>query len=119
MTMPDPKRGEIWQINLEPTRGDEIAKTRPVAVMNPDSIGRLALRIVVPITDWKGRYQAYPWMMHLEPNAANGLSKPSAADAFQVRSVSLQRFVAKIGSLSEQTTDAIAAAIALSVGFQP
>jgi len=119
MMMPDPKRGEIWQMNLEPTLGEEIAKTRPVVVMNPDSIGRLALRIVVPVTDWKERYQAYPWMVRLEPDVVNGLPKPSTADAFQVRSVSLQRFVAKIGSLSEKTTDAIAAAIALSVGFQP
>ncbi len=33
-TPPDPKRGEIWRIDLEPTRGDEIRKSRPAVVVS-------------------------------------------------------------------------------------
>ena len=48
----NPKRGEIWLINLDPTIGAEIKKTRPAVVVNSDYIGKLPLKLVVPITNW-------------------------------------------------------------------
>jgi mRNA interferase MazF len=53
----------------------------------------------VPITDWKDRYDEAVWMTKVEPSNDNGLSKTSAADAFQVRSVSKDRFVEKLGNI--------------------
>jgi mRNA-degrading endonuclease toxin of MazEF toxin-antitoxin module len=47
-----PKRGEIWLVNLDPTVGAEIQKTRPAIVISSDYIGKLPLKLVVPITDW-------------------------------------------------------------------
>ncbi len=41
-------------------------------------------------------------MVELEPSAENGLSKASAADTFQMRSLSQERFVRKLGQLDEQ-----------------
>ena len=41
-----------------------------------------------------------PWMMKIDADGQNGLSKASAADALQIRSVSQQRLVQKIGTLS-------------------
>ncbi len=111
----EPLRGEAWWANLEPTRGDEIRKTRPVVVMSNDHIGRLRLRIVVPITDWDDRYSSLPWMVLLTPNAANGLRKASAADAFQVRSLSIERFESYIGKLKNDEVEAIASAIGMCV----
>ncbi len=40
----NPKRGEIWLINLDPTIGAEIKKTRPAVVVNSDYIGKLPLK---------------------------------------------------------------------------
>lgn len=77
-------RGEIWLVQLDPTVGTEIGKTRPTVIVNDDAIGILPLKIVVPITDWKERYASRPWMVRLEPNANNGLRKISAVDTFQV-----------------------------------
>jgi mRNA interferase MazF len=85
--------------------------------MSIDSIGRLPLRIVVPITNWKAEYKDYPWIIHLKPSASNGLSKDSGADAFQVKSISENRFVDKLGFLTRGQLENIAAAIALCVGF--
>src|SRR5512143_1303481 len=93
-------RGEIWLINLDPTVGAEIQKIRPVAIVSSDAVGILPLRVVVPLTDWKERYLQAAWMVQISPNAENGLSKRSAADAFQIRSVSTTRFVRRIGKLS-------------------
>ncbi len=56
-------------------------------------------------------------MVRLIPTAQNGLSKESAADAFQVRSLSAGRFQQKLGKLPPHEIDQIAAAIALCVGY--
>jgi len=50
------RQGEIWLINLDPTIGAEIKKTRPTIIVNDDSLGKLPLKIIVPLTDWKQRY---------------------------------------------------------------
>lgn len=42
------QRGEVWLINLDPTIGAEIMKTRPAVIVNDDSIGILPLRVIVP-----------------------------------------------------------------------
>ena len=59
------RRGEIWLISLDPTIGAEIKKTRPAVIVNDDAIGVLPLRVIVPITAWKERYGAAPWMVRL------------------------------------------------------
>lgn len=104
--------GEIWMIDLNPTKGDEMQKTRPAVIVSDDLIGKLALKIIVPITDWKDHYADVDWMARLEPNNENGLSKASAADAFQVRSVSQTRFVRKLGQLNDTELLIIKKAIA-------
>ena len=101
------KQGEIWYINLDPTIGAEIKKTRPAIIVNDDTLGKLPLKIIVPITDWKDRYEIAPWMVKIVPNRINGLAKDSSADCFQVRSVSQDRFVRKIGKVSESIMDDI------------
>lgn len=64
-TVPTPARGEIWLINFDPSVGAEIQKQRPALVISLDAIGRLPLRIVAPITDWKPQYSSYPWIVAL------------------------------------------------------
>lgn len=94
------KRGEIWRINLDPFIGAEIRKTRPALILSVDAIGALPLRVVVPITGWNDKFAQATWLVRLEPDSNNNLDKPSAADAFQVRSVSEIRFVDLIGTVS-------------------
>lgn len=91
------KRGEIWLVNLDPTIGAEIKKTRPAIIVSSDLVGILPLKLVVPLTDWKDRYSSAPWMVRLDPDEQNGLRKSSAADALQIRSISEQRLVKRLG----------------------
>ena len=116
--MMKPSRGEVWEINFDPSIGSEIKKKRPAVVISADAIGRLPLRIVVPITEWKPRYAEFPWQIRVDNNAGNGLSKVSAADAFQVKSIDEKRFVRKIGSLAKSQLDEIAAAIVICIDFE-
>jgi mRNA interferase MazF len=107
------KRNEIWLINLNPTIGAEINKTRPAITINDDRMGRLPLRVIVPVTDWKENYSVAPWMIKIAPDKLNNLSKVSGIDCFQVRSISQTRFVKKIGELSEEQMDLISFAMKL------
>ncbi len=113
-----PSRGEVWEINFDPSIGSEIKKKRPAVVISSDTVGKLPLRIVVPITEWKLKYSEYPWQIKIDNNPANGLSKISAADAFQVKSIDGKRFIRKIGSLTKSQLDEIAAAIAICIDFE-
>ena len=99
------KQSEIWLINLDPTIGAEIKKTRPAIIVNDNALGKLPLKIIVPITYWKDKYQMAVWMVKLIPSNINGLSKDSAADCFQVRSLSEDRFVKKIGQVNFNTLE--------------
>lgn len=114
MTMP--YRGEVWRMRFDPAEGDEIKKIRTAVVISEDSIGRLRLKIVVPITEWKPKYASYPWFVHLLPTPSNGLTKESGADAFQVKSLSETRFVDRLGLLTASELDEIASAVAVCVG---
>ena len=94
------QRGEIWLVNLDPTIGSEIRKTRPAVIISSDLVGILPVKIIVPFTEWKDRYAQASWMVQIDPDENNGLTKPSSADALQIRSVSQQRLVQKLGILS-------------------
>jgi mRNA interferase MazF len=95
------KQSEIWLIDLDPTKGAEIQKTRPAIIVNDDRLGKLPLKVIVPITDWKENYSIAPWMVRIEPNKTNGLSKVSSVDCFQIRSLSEERLIKKIGVIDE------------------
>jgi mRNA interferase MazF len=113
------RRGEIWLINLDPTIGAEIKKTRPAVIVNDDAIGILPLKVIVPITEWKSHYAIAPWMVRLEPDAENSLDKLSVADAFQVRSVAQERFVRRLGKLSDRAMQEITRALAIVLSIEP
>jgi len=93
------KQGEIWQLELDPAIGAEMKKTRPGLIINSDALGKLPLKIIVPITDWKDHFSNYPWMIKVIPSMQNGLKKVSSVDCFQIRSVSLERLSVQVGSI--------------------
>ena len=112
------EKGEIWLINLDPTVGAEIRKTRPAVIVSADAVGVLPLKVIVPITEWKEHYAIAPWMVRLGPDFESVLQKPSAADTFQVRSVAQERFVRRIGRLSEPSMRSIAKALATVLSIE-
>ena len=76
------RQGEIWLVSLDPTIGSEIKKTRPSIIVNDNLLGKLPLKIIVPLTDWKDRYEMASWMVKIEPDQHNKLTKISSADCF-------------------------------------
>lgn len=113
-----PKRGEIWLVNFDPTVGSEIKKVRPAIVISSDSVGKLPIKLIAPITDWKTYFSSNFWHVKIEPNSINGLNKASAIDTLQLRGVDLQRFIRKLGSVSEITMLEVMASIATVIEFE-
>jgi mRNA interferase MazF len=112
---PRPRRGEVWLVDFDPTKGAEIQKRRPAVVISSDAVGKLPLKLVAPITNWSNAFEGNLWHVRLDPTAQNGLTKTSAADALQIRSVSLDRFTAQLGRISHQELEDIVQALAAVV----
>ncbi|WP_180981288.1 type II toxin-antitoxin system PemK/MazF family toxin [Cylindrospermopsis raciborskii] len=113
-----PKRGEIWLVNFDPTVGAEIKKVRPAVVISSDSVGKLPIKLIAPITDWKTYFSSNFWHVKIEPNSINGLNKASAIDTLQLRGMDLQRFIRKLGSVSEITILEVMASVATVIEFE-
>jgi len=116
MSTANPVRGEVWYVNFDPQVGAEARKCRPALVISVNCVGKLPLRIVVPITDWKPQYVDFPWFTKISARASNGLSKDSGADGFQAKSVSLNRFSHKVGKVTGHELDGVVASVALCIG---
>ena len=113
------RTGEIYWVNLDPTIGDEIKKRRPVIVVNGGHDKHLRLAIVVPVTAWSPYWDKNSFFISLEPDSNNGLRKKSAVDCFQIRAISHNKFVEKIGNISNDEIDLIKKSIALILDIEP
>jgi mRNA interferase MazF len=111
------KQGEIWLVDLNPTIGAEMQKIRPALIVNVDALGKLPLKIIVPITDWKERYNVALWMLRIIPNKTNGLNKESAIDCFQIRCIAEERLIKKTGCISSDEMEEIKNKIAQVIGL--
>ena len=86
-------RGEVYLVQLDPTRGSEIRKTRPCLVVSPDELNHdLRTVIVAPMTTGG---HAYPWRVQCRFEGHVGFI---AID--QLRTVDIERLVRRLGRLA-------------------
>lgn len=89
-------RGEIWLVNLDPTVGTEIRKTRPWVVVSPAEMhDHLRTVIVAPMTTGS---RAAPFRIAVTHNGQKGLILLD-----QMRAVDKARLAKKLGSVSSKT----------------
>ncbi|MBW1902263.1 MAG: type II toxin-antitoxin system PemK/MazF family toxin [Deltaproteobacteria bacterium] len=98
--MSSPNRGDIYWINLDPTIGAEIKKTRPCVIISPDAANQSGpLVIVAPITKAEGKKVHFHEI--LLPKESSTLQYNSKIKVFQLRCVDKKRLSkSKIGSIS-------------------
>ena len=106
-----PLRGEIFWVNLDPTVGSEIAKTRPAVIISNDVGNQYADRVIVaPITS-ANVAKLYPFEVNVEAGEA-GVAKPGKILLDQIRK---RRLGAKLGMLSRARIEEVNRAIRLSL----
>ena len=111
-----PKRGEIWIVNLDPTIGKEIKKTRPCLVMQSDLINEsLRTTMVAPITSTIK--EGWPFALVLEKEEG-GLRNKSMALFNQIKTTDIKRFTKRIGKISEEKMKQAEDALLLSFQIQ-
>jgi mRNA interferase MazF len=99
------KRFEVYLINLDPTVGSEIKKTRPCLVISPDEMNsHIATVIVAPMTT-QGR--TYPTRVSCKFQGKDG---QIVLD--QIRTVDKTRLVKKLGTINTATQKAVLAMLA-------
>jgi mRNA interferase MazF len=107
----DPKRGDIWLVELDPVQGQEMQKKRPCVVVSSDGLRKRQIRTIVPITTWQEKFWEDSLKVPLNPTTSNGLDNESAADALQPRTVALERFRDYFGYVTADELEAIVLAI--------
>lgn len=99
------QRGDIWLADLEPIRGSEANRRRPVILVSNDAANVQAERLgrgvvtVVPVTSNTARI--FPFQVMLEAGET-GLDLDSKAQAEQLRSLDVSRLERRLGRLPPQ-----------------
>jgi len=115
----NPKRGEVWLVQLDPTRGQEIQKTRPAVVISSEMFSSIPMRIIIPVATWQPKFQNRPFMILIQRTEENCLDPDSAGNVLQVRSVTTQRFVRCIGKVSETVVQELVIGLIICVDYCP
>lgn len=95
MVRPEVHRFEIWLVQLDPTQGSEINKTRPCVVISPDEMSALNTAIIAPMTS-KGF--SFPTRIPCTFQNKTGMILLD-----QMRSVDKSRLIKKMGVISKGT----------------
>lgn len=113
------RRGQIVWVDLDPARGSEAARTRPVVVVSTNTANAAALRVggvvtVVPLTSNTARIHDFQVFL---PASQTGLERDSKAQAEQVRSLSVTRITGIAGWTPSDLMTAIDAALRLHLAL--
>jgi mRNA interferase MazF len=109
-----PRRGEIYLVDFEPTRGAEIKKTRPALVIQNDVANRYSpITIVAAITS-QFDAKLYPTEV-LVKATEGGLATDGVALLNQIRSIDKGRLVKRLGAIKPQTMQKVEDALRISL----
>jgi mRNA interferase MazF len=100
-----PRRGGVYLVDLDRTRGSEIQKTRPCVVVSPDELNEHVRTVIIAPMTTGG--QPYPWRV---PCRFEGQAGRVALD--QLRTVDRERLVRYLGKLPDRTMASVLATLA-------
>ena len=108
------RRGEIWWVDLDPTKGKEAKKIRACLIIQND-IGNeeSELTTIVPFLSRKN----YPFVVNVQPSELNRLDKERGLHFNQIRSVDSSRLKTKLGTLESEYFSQVKRALDIQFGF--
>ncbi|CAA7601229.1 mRNA interferase PemK-like protein [Acididesulfobacillus acetoxydans] len=111
----NPRRGDVWLVNLNPVRGHEQSGTRPALIFSVDlfNCGPAGLVVVLPITT---RSKGIPFHVEVQP-PEGGLTSTSYVKCEDIRSVSKNRLANRLGALSPAAIELVEDRIQILLGL--
>ena len=97
----------------------ELQRVRPAIIVNSPAFDGVPVRIVVPLTTWQADFQNSGNKLLIEATDRNGLDADSAADFLQIRSVSVERLVERIGHVDTDLVEEVVARVVIAIDYQP
>ncbi|MFH0730453.1 MAG: type II toxin-antitoxin system PemK/MazF family toxin [Pseudomonadota bacterium] len=113
--MGNPKRGEVWIINWNPSRGSEQAGLRPAVVIQNDIGNEKATTTIVAAISTS--LKIYPMNVLIDP-PEGGLDRPCIVRTSQILTVSKDRLGKRLGQLRPDTMDSVNQALKLSLDLR-
>lgn len=111
-----PKTGDIFLADLDPVRGSEQGRERPVIIFqNPDLNRFTSTYLCVPLTTNLSR-KNLPGTCFIK-KGDGGLPQDSVALCFQLRAIDKGRFIKRYGTLGSATLNSLANAILSAIGI--
>lgn len=86
------KRGEVYWVNLDPTVGTEIRKTRPALIVSPDDLNKVLPRVIIAPLTSKGQ------PLGCRPQVVFD-NRPALILLDQIRTIDKQRLLRKMGEI--------------------
>ena len=113
--MPEPSRGEIWLVDLNPSRGHEPKGLRPGVVISVDPFnhGPAGLVVLLPLTSVA---KGIPFHVQLRP-PEGGVKVKSYIKCEDVRSVAKERLSRQWGEVSRSTMGAVEDRLRILLGL--
>lgn len=99
------ERFEVYLVNLDPTVGSDIRKTRPCLVISPNEMNRHIRTVIVAPMTTKGR--AYPSRVDCRFDKKDG-----QVVLDQIRTVDRKRLTGRLGRIDKRTQDRVLATLA-------
>ena len=115
--MIQPKRGEIYLVNFNPTQGAEIRKTRPALILQNDIANKYSPVTIVAAISSKFDDPLYPTEVLISAKARTGLAVDSVVLLNQIRTVDKKRLAKQLGTLSSAKMEEVDRALRISVGL--
>jgi mRNA interferase MazF len=110
-----PARGEIWEVDLDPTVGREQSGRRPALIVSDNALnsGPRGLVVVIPVT---GTVPGLPTHVPVAP-PDGGMTKLSVIMTEQVRAVSKDRLGRRRGAVARVTMDQVDRILRIVLGL--
>ncbi|MDZ7699950.1 MAG: type II toxin-antitoxin system PemK/MazF family toxin [Deltaproteobacteria bacterium] len=109
-----PRRGEVWLVNWNPSRGSEQAGIRPALIIQNDIGNEKAPTTIIAAIS--GSVKRYPMNVLIEP-PEGGLEKTSIVKTSQIMTISKERLEKRLGRISMHLMEEVDKAINLSLGL--
>jgi mRNA interferase MazF len=113
--MPNPRRGEIWDVNWSPGRGAEQQGTRPALIIQNDRGNASANYPLTIVASMSRTQRSVPLHVRIAPSAENGLTDYTDVKCEQVMTIEKSRLMRRRGIISAEEMKKVNETLRLSL----